>query len=175
MKKKTTFLTLTTLSLIALVACSNTEPSKKEATDSSSSVTQSSSKKDIATSYKVGDTIVFKDVAEITITNVSWTDERNSVSDIVANKVLLVTYNITNLTDEDYVVGEDMDLYINNKATESYPVGTILATIASGRSMEGATAAFAVNEEGTAELEVKPGFQFSKGLKPAIVKVDLPQ
>lgn len=67
-----------------------------------------------------------------------------------------------------------MDLYINNKATESYPVGTILATIASGRSMEGATAAFAVNEEGTAELEVEPGFQFSKDLKPAIVKIDLP-
>ncbi|HEP1807359.1 TPA: hypothetical protein VB890_000347 [Streptococcus suis] len=80
----------------------------------------------------MGDTIVFKDVAEITITNIAWTDERNEVSDIVANKVLLVTYNVTNLTDKDYVVGEDMDLYVNNKVTESYPVGTILVTIAPG-------------------------------------------
>ncbi|AER22288.1 hypothetical protein SSUST1_1946 [Streptococcus suis ST1] len=40
----------------------------------------------------MGDTIIFKDVAEITITNIAWTDERNEVSDIVANKVLLVTY-----------------------------------------------------------------------------------
>ncbi len=46
------------------------------------------------------------------------------------NKVLLVTYNVTNLTDKDYVVGEDMDLYVNNKVTEGYPVGTILETIA---------------------------------------------
>ncbi len=95
----------------------------------------------------MGDTIIFKDVAEITITNIAWTDERNEVSDIVANKVLLVTYNVTNLTDKDYVVGEDMDLYVNNKVTESYPVGTILETIAPGRSIEGATTAFAVNEE----------------------------
>ncbi len=97
------------------------------------------------------------------------------MSDIVANKVLLVTYNVTNLTDKDYVVGEDMDLYVNNKVTEGYPVGTILETIAPGRSIEGATTAFAVNEEGTSELEVKPGFQFSTDIKPAIVKFDLPQ
>ncbi|HFR3588283.1 TPA: immunity protein, partial [Streptococcus suis] len=69
-----------------------TEPSKKETTDASSSVAQSSSEQATDTSYKVGDTIVFKDVAEITITNIAWTDERNTVSDIVANKVLLVTY-----------------------------------------------------------------------------------
>ncbi|HEM4385599.1 hypothetical protein [Streptococcus suis] len=173
--KKLTFLTLTALSVFALAACSTTEPSKKEATDTSVSVAQSSSEQATSTSYKVGDTIVFKDVAEITITNIAWTDERNEVSDIVANKVLLVTYNVTNLTDKDYVVGEDMDLYVNNKVTESYPVGTILETIAPGRSIEGATTAFAVNEEGTSELEVKPGFQFSTDIKPAIVKFDLPQ
>ncbi|HEM2793348.1 TPA: hypothetical protein U0603_001489 [Streptococcus suis] len=173
--KKITFLAVTALSVLTLAACSTTEPSKKETTDTSSSVAQSSSEQASDTSYKVGDTIVFKDVAEITITNIAWTDERNTVSDIVANKVLLVTYNVTNLTDEDYVVGEDMDLYINNKVTESYPVGTILETIAPGRSIEGATTAFAVNEEGASELEVKPGFQFSTDIKPAIVKFDLPQ
>ncbi|AWX96344.1 hypothetical protein F6P74_10840 [Streptococcus suis] len=173
--KKLTFLTLTALSVFALAACSTTEPSKKEATDTSVSVAQSSSEQATSTSYKVGDTIVFKDVAEITITNIAWTDERNEVSDIVVNKVLLVTYNVTNLTDKDYVVGEDMDLYVNNKVTEGYPVGTILETIAPGRSIEGATTAFAVNEEGTSELEVKPGFQFSTDIKPAIVKFDLPQ
>ena len=118
---------------------------------------------------------MFKDVAEITITNVAWTDERNSASDIVANKVLLVTYNLTNLTDDDYVVGEDIDLYVNNKSTESYPVGTILETIAAGRSIEGATAAFAVNEDGTAELEVEPGFQINSKLKPAVVSIELPK
>ncbi|AER22287.1 TPA: hypothetical protein U1405_000312 [Streptococcus suis] len=79
------------------------------------------------------------------------------------------------MTDKDYVVGEDMDLYVNNKVTESYPVGTILETIAPSRSIEGATTAFAVNEEGASELEVKPGFQFSTDIKPAIVKFDLPQ
>lgn len=174
MKKKSTLLTLTAISILTLAACSSsTEPSKKESTDTSSSMTQSSS--EAKTTYKVGDTIEFKDVAEITITDVAWTEERNSMTDIVANKVLLVTYNITNLTDKDYVLGEDIDLYVNNKSTESYPVGTILETIASGRSKEGATAAFAVNEEGTAELEVKPGFQFSTDLKPAIVSIDLPQ
>ena len=174
MKKKLTLFTVAALSLFALGACSTTTPTKKETSDSA---TKASSTTEAATNteYKVGDTIVFKDVAEITITNVAWTDERNSVSDIVANKVLLVTYNLTNLTDDDYVVGEDIDLYVNNKSTESYPVGTILETIAAGRSIEGATAAFAVNEDGTAELEVEPGFQINSKLKPAVVSIELPK
>ena len=174
MKKKFTLFTLAALSLFALGACSTTTPTKKETSDSA---TKASSTTEAATNteYKVGDTIVFKDVAEITITNVAWTDERNSASDIVANKVLLVTYNLTNLTDDDYVVGEDIDLYVNNKSTESYPVGTILETIAAGRSIEGATAAFAVNEDGTAELEVEPGFQINSKLKPAVVSIELPK
>ena len=174
MKKKSTLFTVAALSLFALGACSTTTPTKKETSDSA---TKASSTTEAATNteYKVGDTIVFKDVAEITITNVAWTDERNSVSDIVANKVLLVTYNLTNLTDDDYVVGEDIDLYVNNKSTESYPVGTILETIAAGRSIEGATAAFAVNEDGTAELEVEPGFQINSKLKPAVVSIELPK
>ena len=174
MKKKYTLFTVAALSLFALGACSTTTPTKKETSDSA---TKASSTTEAATNteYKVGDTIVFKDVAEITITNVAWTDERNSVSDIVANKVLLVTYNLTNLTDDDYVVGEDIDLYVNNKSTESYPVGTILETIAAGRSIEGATAAFAVNEDGAAELEVEPGFQINSKLKPAVVSIELPK
>ncbi|WP_373713614.1 hypothetical protein [Streptococcus sp.] len=174
MKKKFTLFTVAALSLFALGACSTTTPTKKETSDSA---TKASSTTEAATNteYKVGDTIVFKDVAEITITNVAWTDERNSASDIVANKVLLVTYNLTNLTDDDYVVGEDIDLYVNNKSTESYPVGTILETIAAGRSIEGATAAFAVNEDGTAELEVEPGFQINSKLKPAVVSIELPK
>ena len=174
MKKKFTLFTVAALSLFALGACSTTTPTKKETSDSA---TKASSTTEAATNteYKVGDTIVFKDVAEITITNVAGTDERNSVSDIVANKVLLVTYNLTNLTDDDYVVGEDIDLYVNNKSTESYPVGTILETIAAGRSIEGATAAFAVNEDGTAELEVEPGFQINSKLKPAVVSIELPK
>ena len=174
MKKKFTLFTVAALSLFALGACSTTTPTKKETSDSA---TKASSTTEAATNteYKVGDTIVFKDVAEITITNVAWTDERNSASDIVANKVLLVTYNLTNLTDDDYVVGEDIDLYVNNKSTESYPVGTILETIAAGRSIEGATAAFAVNEDGTAELEVEPGFQINTKLKPAVVSIELPK
>ena len=104
MKKKYTLFTVAALSLFALGACSTTTPTKKETSDSA---TKASSTTEAATNteYKVGDTIVFKDVAEITITNVAWTDERNSASDIVANKVLLVTYNLTNLTDDDYVVG----------------------------------------------------------------------
>ena len=174
MKKKFTLFTVAALSLFALGACSTTTPTKKETSDSA---TKASSTTEAATNteYKVGDNIVFKDVAEITITNVAWTDERNSASDIVANKVLLVTYNLTNLTDDDYVVGEDIDLYVNNKSTESYPVGTILETIAAGRSIEGATAAFAVNEDGTAELEVEPGFQINSKLKPAVVSIELPK
>ena len=174
MKKKFPLFTVAALSLFALGACSTTTPTKKETSDSA---TKASSTTEAATNteYKVGDTIVFKDVAEITITNVAWTDERNSASDIVANKVLLVTYNLTNLTDDDYVVGEDIDLYVNNKSTESYPVGTILETIAAGRSIEGATAAFAVNEDGTAELEVEPGFQINSKLKPAVVSIELPK
>jgi hypothetical protein len=85
--------------------------------------------------------------------------------------VLLVTYDVKNLKDKDYVVGTELNLYVNGKKAESYPIHVTLETISAGRVLEGATRAFAVNEDGPLELEVKPAMSWKNDKK--IVKLDV--
>ena len=65
--------------------------------------------------YGIGDKITFEGKAEYTITNVEWTEERNQFEQSNPEKVLKVTYNVTNLSDKDAVVGMGMDLYVAKK------------------------------------------------------------
>ena len=65
--------------------------------------------------YGIGDKITFEGKAEYTITNVEWTEERNQFEQSNPEKVLKVTYNVTNLSDKDAVVGMGMDLYVGGK------------------------------------------------------------
>ena len=107
---------------------------------------------------------------EITIKKAEWTQERNLAADIEAKKVLLVTYDVKNLTDKDYSVGYETDLYINGKKAEPYHIKVTLETISANRILENATQAFAVNEDGKLELEVRP-FMSQKPKK--IIKLNL--
>lgn len=161
------FLSTLLLSTLLLTACSSggstaTSNSGNEETSQASSVEKQ-------TSYKVGDTITFDSEAAITVTSVSYTDERNEFADIEPNKVLLVTYNIDNLSDNDYLIGNEIKLYVDGKKADTYPVAVILDSISANRSYEGATQAFAIIDEGEMELEITPSISFTA--KPAIIPI----
>ena len=169
MKKKYTLFTVAALSLFALGACSSgSEPTKGEADASTVETTTVADK----TSFAVGDTIVFDGSAEYTITAAEWTDERNEFADSQPEKVLKVTYNMTNLSDEDQSIGMDMNLYVGGKKMETYPNTNTMDSLSAGRTYEGAIQHFAVNGTGDIELEVQPILDFSA--KPAIVTLTLP-
>lgn len=118
--------------------------------------------------FAIGDKITFEGESSLTITGVNYTDERNQFADVEPLHVLVVTYNVDNLSDDDYVVGSELELYVNGKKMETYPIANTFDTVSPGRSFEGASQAFAITEEGEFELEVEPSISFNT--KPAIVK-----
>jgi hypothetical protein len=149
---------------------SNTKTAKKESTFSSKDseeTTEISEKEE----FSVGEKIIFDGEAEYTITGVEWTDERNQFEETQPDKVLKVTYNVTNLSDSDVSIGLDLTLYADGRKMESYPNTNTMESISKGRSFEGAVQHFAVTGEGPYELEVEPSFSWD--VEPAIVKLDL--
>ncbi|MGT2896142.1 hypothetical protein ACVRZR_07165 [Streptococcus entericus] len=179
MKRQLLTLSALALTSFALVACNSTkEASTKDSsqpsvvkasseTSQSSSVKTSSTKKE----YALGEKINLEDKAEVTIKSVAYTDERNQFSDAQPDKVIVVTYDVTNLSEDDYFVGSELTLYINGKKMESYPVATTLETISAGRTYENATQAFGVSETGKGEIEIKPSWSW--GTKPVVVAFTL--
>lgn len=170
MNKTQKFITIgvTCLSVLTLVACSG--GTKKDGdTPKNDKVETSTSKKDTdkKSKFSIGDKITFDNVAEYTITKVEWTDERNKFDKSNPDKVLKITYNVTNLSDKDLPIGIGMTLYVGGKKMESYPNTNTLNAISAGRSIEGAVAHFGVTGQGDLELEVKPAIDFKS--KAAIV------
>ena len=169
MKKSRILLSTFLASAVVLAGCS----SKTETSSSSSKTEQKEEKKEEkknSNEAKLGTPIAFEKEVEITVKTAEWTNERNQFSDKPAKKVLLVTYDVKNLSDKDYPVGTDIKLYVNGKKAESYPVQVKFDSISPNRIAENVTQAFAVNEDGSLELEVQP-FMSNNGKK--IIKLDL--
>lgn len=166
--KKLGILGVTDLSVLALSAYSNgtTEPKKAEATTTATETT----------TFSVGETIVFEGIAEITITNVEWTEERNqfesSFVKTTPERVLKVTYSVNNISDKDYILGGGITLYVAGKKMETYPNSNTIDTISAGRAYEGAAEHFGVIGSGEMELEIEPSFTFGN-TKPAIVTLTI--
>ena len=167
MKKTNLLLSLLFTGAITLTGCSS---EKKEASTNNSSSTPTQTPVKNSNEAKLGEKLIFENEAEITIKKAEWTQERNLAADIEAKKVLLVTYDVKNLTGKDYSVGYETDLYVNGKKAEPYHIKVTLETISANRILENATQAFAVNEDGELELEVKP-FMSQKPKK--IIKLNL--
>lgn len=165
MKKSRILLSTFLASTVVLAGCS----SKTENSSSSNKTEQKEEKKN-SNEAKLGTPISFDKTAEITVKTAAWTNERNEFADKPAKKVLLVTYDVKNLSDKDYPVGTDIKLYVNGKKAESYPVQVKLDSISPNRIAENVTQAFAVNEDGPLELEVQPMFSFKD---KKIIKLDL--
>lgn len=139
--------------------------------NSTTSSSSQESNKDNSKEVKLNTPIVFEKEAEITVKSAIWTDERNVVVDTKPEKVLLVTYDVKNLSDKDYAVGTELKLYVGGKKAETYPIKVTLESISSGRILENATQAFAVNGTGDLELEIVPSFSFKSDKK--VLKLDL--
>lgn len=167
MKKTKVLLTTLLASAVVLSGCSS---EKKEAANSGSSSTEQKQEKKNSNETTLGSPIVFDKQAEITVKSATWTDERNGFESKPAKKVLLVTYDIKNLSDKDIPIGVELSLYVNGKKAESYPIQVTLNSLSPNRTLENATHAFAVNEEGSLELEVQP-FMSTSGKK--IIKLDV--
>ena len=163
---------LSCLSILSLVACSSgakkDDNSSKDAKVETSSSKKETDKKD---KFAIGDKLTFDNVAEYTITGVEWTDERNQFDKSNPDKVLKVTYNVTNLSEKDLPIGLDMELYVGGKKMDTYPNTNTMESISAGRSIEGAGAHFGVSGEGDLELEIKPALDFKS--KAAIVAFTL--
>lgn len=166
MKKSRILLSTFLASAVVLAGCS----SKTENSSSSSNKTEQKEEKKNSNEAKLGTPITFDKEVEITVKTAAWTDERNQFADKPAKKVLLVTYDVKNLSDKDYPVGTDIKLYVNGKKAESYPVQVKFDSISPNRIAENVTQAFAVNEDGALELEVQPMFSFKD---KKIIKLDL--
>ena len=167
MKKSKVLLSLILTSSITLTGCSSEK--KEEVSNSNSSTpTQTPVKK--SNEAKLGEKLIFENEAEITIKKAEWTDERNSLESTVPKKVLLVTYDTKNISEKEYSVGSDVELYVNGKKAQRYAIKLTVDTISPNRILENATQAFAVNEDGNLELEVKP-FLSQKPKK--IIKLNL--
>ena len=165
MKKSRILLSTFLASAVVLAGCSS-----KTETSSSSNKTEKKEEKKNSNEAKLGTPIAFDKEVEIPVKTAAWTDERNQFADKPAKKVLLVTYDVKNLSDKDYAVGTDIKLYVNGKKAESYPVQVKLDSISPNRVAENVTQAFAVNEDGALELEVQPMFSFKD---KKIIKLDL--
>lgn len=165
MKKSRILLSTFLASAVVLAGCSS-----KTENSSSSNKTEQKEEKKTSNEAKLGTPITFDKTAEITVKSATWTNERNQFEKKEAKKVLLVTYDVKNLSDKDYPVGTDIKLYVNGKKAESYPVQVKLDSISPNRIAENVTQAFAVNEDGSLELEVQPTFSFKD---KKIIKLDL--
>ena len=167
MKKNKILLSSLLAGAVVLSGCSSDKIADNK--DSSSSTEQKQEKKN-SNETTLGSPIVFDKQAEITVKSATWTDERNDFESKPAKKVLLVTYDIRNLSDKDIPVGVELSLYVNGKKAESYPIQVTLNSLSPNRTLENATHAFAINEEGSLELEVQP-FMSNNGKK--IIKLDI--
>lgn len=158
------------IAIIAVVAIWSS--GKKDQSSSSTSSTSQSSQgeKKETNETTLGTPITFDGEIEVTVKTAVWTDERNQFEEKQPQKVLLVTYDVKNLSNKDYPLGTELKLYVNGKKAETYPIQVTLDSISSGRTFENATQAFAVNETGDLELEVQP-FISSKPKK--IIKLNL--
>lgn len=156
--------------ILAITGCGEKDTPKKTESKASTEEKKEEPKEENQT-FAIGDRIEFKNVA-FTITDIKKTDYRSEFEDESFENVIVVTYSVENLGDEDYTVGSDISLYVDGKKAATYPVENItLDTISGGRTFEGAVAGFGYNGSGDLELEIAPLFSFDS--EKAILKFAL--
>lgn len=110
--------------------------------------------------YSVGDEVELGDYI-IKIIELSYTDERNQFADVDPENVLVITFEITNNSEEDLLfTSSDFKVYLDGKEIDVYPISNnALGTISPNRTKE-AKAGFALFGEGDIEIEWTPTFNF---------------
>lgn len=106
----------------------------------------------------VGDSATVDDIT-VTVNNVSFTDERNEFADTTPERVIAIEYTLENGQEEDYPFGMDMQLYVDGKKSDTYPLGADMGSVSAGRTVD-SVSYFGVDGENI-ELEWQPMFSLS--------------
>ncbi|MBG9982145.1 DUF4352 domain-containing protein [Aerococcaceae bacterium DSM 111020] len=110
------------------------------------------------------------DAYEITINEVSFTDERNNFDDSDPDNVIRIDYTIKNNADEDVSYsGNDFKVYVDGKETSIYPNDNSVGALSAGRSLDG-VAHHVLEGDGEVEIDWSPLSYFGK--EKAIFKID---
>ena len=150
--------------VLMIGACANTTDDKEEKVEDSTEQTEvveevkadeESSVEKLPELLVVGDSATIDDIT-LTVNSVSFTDERNSYADTTPERVIAIEYTLENGQEEDYPFGMDMDLYVDGKKADTYPLGTDFGSVSAGRAVD-SVAYFGVDGE-EIELEWQPMF-----------------
>jgi len=162
----------------SLVACSNNEPEK---TNVSTEVQISSVENATSSSKEIDNTVISSteitgtidteaegDIGAVlgetvdiggvkyTITNIEFTDERNTEADSSPSNVIKIDYTVENGTDEEIPIGADFTVYdANGTQMESYPLDNTMGSLAPGKNLNG-TDYWGLEEAGNVEILVMP-------------------
>ncbi len=128
---------------------------------------ESKESKEDATS--IGDTQTVEEY-EITINEISFTDERNQFEENDPENVIRIDYTVKNNSDEDVSYsGSDFKVYVDGKETSVYPNDNSMGALSPGRSLDG-VAYHTVEGDGEIEIEWSPLSYFGK--ERALFKID---
>ena len=181
MKRYLLIISAMVLSLV-LVACDEGETSDSGSDDEATEVDaetddsvdeeveeeESEDEEESNENYGLGDTAEVGGI-KFTVNSVSTTDERNEFADEDPEKVIKIEYEIENNSDEEIVLGMDLEVYdgTGNKM-ESYPLENTMDTLQPGKKTQGIEH-FGI-EEGPIEIYFQPAFSFDD---PVIFEVDV--
>lgn len=151
---------------ILLVACSvvtdsdTTSDSGNAPTVSNSQVNETAPETEAL--YQVGESATLSSGVTYTLNSVTITDERNEFAETTPTNVVLVSYTVTNNSDEEYFAGGDVTVY-DGTATKAktYPVAAISdmgGSVAAGKKID-VVAAFGV-ETNPLEIQFAPLMSF---------------
>ena len=134
-----------------------TEASSSEVTSSEETSSEESAESGTEL-LAVGDSATIDDIT-VTVNNVSFTDERNEFADTTPERVIAIEYTLENSQEKDYPFGMDMQLYVDGKKADTYPLGADMGSVSAGRTVDSVTY-FGVDGENI-ELEWQPMFSLS--------------
>ncbi len=110
-------------------------------------------------------TATFGGAATYTITGAQFVDTGDG------NRVLQVTYNVTNLSGQEIPIGTDMDLYAGGTKMSYYGGDSTIDTLGAGASYQGAVQYFNVTSSGTLTLQIVPLVDLSQD--PATITLNV--
>jgi len=106
----------------------------------------------------IGESATIDDIT-YTVTNASYTDERNEFAETSPENVIKIDFTLENGAEEDYPVGMDTQAYVDGVQAETYPLGSDFGSVSAGRTYEGSMYYGVSGEQ--VELEWAPTFSFS--------------
>lgn len=86
----------------------------------------------------VGDSYTIDDIT-LTITDVSFTDERNQFEEDEPENVIRIDYELENNSDSDYAYGMDFDVYADGRKMDTYANTIDIGSVSAGRTVDGTT------------------------------------